>query len=111
MLSGLSVTPCWRLAQRGEALLVLRLDLGETVQNGRVVRVLLQLAQAARRSARYPSPTQLAQQAVETGVALAEPAAVVDAVRDVSELLRLHAAGVFKHVRAQDIRMERRRRR
>ena len=53
------------------------------------------------------SAGQIADQFVQTGVDLRQPAAVVDAVGHVLELIRLHAVSILKHIAAENTAVQR----
>ena len=89
-----------------ETLLVVLLDLGQTLQHRLVVGVGVQLLQS-RGMEQIVVPTgEIPDQAVQLRVDLAEPAAVIDAIGDILELPGLHGAGVFEHILAQDVGVE-----
>ena len=85
--------------------LVLPLDLVQTLENGRILPVGIQLFQGLRMEQIVVPAGEIPHQCIQTGIDLAEPAAVVDAVGDVGKFPRLHGAGVFEHIFFQDLGM------
>lgn len=75
----------------GEGLLIVRLDLPQAGEHARVVPVLLQLLEGVGLEQVFVLAAAVADQGVQLRVALAEPAAVVNAVGDVGELVGVRA--------------------
>ena len=90
----------------GEAALVLPLDGLQSVQDGLVILVLLQVPDGIGMEEVVIPAGTLPNQSVQLGVDLGQPAAVVHAVGDVLELLRTHGVGVMEHILLQNIRVE-----
>ena len=90
----------------GKVDLVGALDLAETVEHGGVVRVGFEPFERLGVQQVLVSARERAHQLVEPRIDLREPAAVVDAVRHVLELLRLHGALVLKDIVAQNVGMQ-----
>lgn len=84
----------------GKGKLVLMLDVLQTLKDRLVTGVGLQLFQLLRMG-EIALADQVTEQSVQTGVDLGYPAAVVDAVGDVLELVRHHLAGVLEQVLPQ----------
>ncbi len=93
------------LGPAGEGCLVLRLDLLQPLQHGAVAGKGVELLQLL--GVQQPAVSDgVMEQAGKAGVDLGQPAAVVDAVGDVLELLRLHLRRLPEHVVAQNIGVE-----
>ena len=90
----------------GKAALVRLLYHLQTVQDRPVLPALLQLAQRFRMQQIVVSAAAIANQAVQVGVGLGQPAAVVNAVGDVLELGGTELADIPEHLPAQDVRVE-----
>ena len=82
----------------GKLHLILPLDLVQTLEDSRIVRIGIQLFQRLRMEQVVVSTGQIPHQTVQTRIDLTEPAAVVDAVGDVGEFPGLHDAGVMEHI-------------
>ncbi len=93
------------LDKAGEALLVLLLDGVYLLAHGGVVRVGGELRQLLGLR-EVVLADELAEQAVQTGVDLREPAAVVDAVGDVGEAVGAQGVDVVEEVVLEDLPVE-----
>ena len=91
----------------GKAALVLLLDGLHALQNSLVVLVLLQAQDGIGMDEVVVPAGALPHQSVQLGVDLGQPAAVVDAVGHVLELLRMHGICIVEHVLLQDLRVQR----
>ena len=99
---GVQGDPLLALGPAGKGLLVVPLDLLQPGEHRRVIGEAVQVRQVPG-VGEIPVADAVPDQAVQAGVDLADPAAVVHAVGDVSELVRLHAAGVPEHVAAENV--------
>ena len=90
----------------GKIELIRALDLAEAVQHRSVVCIGLELFKRFGLQEVFIPARKRAHELVEPRVDLREPAAVVDAVGHIFELLRLHRALVFENVVSQDVRVQ-----
>ena len=91
------------LGMGGEGRLVGPLDGTQPLQNRGVIGIVIQLFQGLGVQQIVVPAGQVPDQAVQSGVDLTEPAAVVNAVGDVPEFPGLHAVGVPENVLFQDL--------
>ena len=87
----------------GEGRLVGPLDGAQPLQNRGVIGIVIQLFQGLGVQQIVVPAGQVPDQAVQSGVDLTEPAAVVNAVGDVGEFPGLHGIGIFEYVLFQDL--------
>ena len=91
------------LGMGGEGRLAGPLDGTQPLQNRGVIGIVIQLFQGLGVQQIVVPAGQVPDQAVQSGVDLTEPAAVVNAVGDVPEFPGLHAVGVPENVLFQDL--------